>query len=137
MKLWTYLVLFGVLTTVGLACGGAEPTPTLTPAPTLVPSPTPETPVATPTTGPTSAQDTVPAPTSPPDAAPAPGTGLARIAFARAARVGLDPYQIYVMDADGSNETSLTSEHGEAPAWSPMAPELPFNQTEMAMTRSM
>ena len=85
-------------------------TPSETPPPTATPSPIP---TLTPTSSPTPTQ----APTSTPTETPAPPP-VDRIAFA-SDREG--NFELYAMDADGSNQQRLTNTPGEEwhPAWSP------------------
>jgi len=96
----------------------ATATPTPSPAPTATVAPTPvPTPVPTPTATATATPTSTPSPT------PTPGGG--RIAF-RSDRDGF--YDIYVMNADGSGVTRLTSDPaGEfAPSWSPDGARIAF-----------
>ena len=85
-------------------------TPSETPPPTATPSPIP---TLTPTSSPTPTQ----APTSTPTETPAPPP-VDRIAFA-SDREG--NFELYAMDADGSNQQRLTNTPAEEwhPAWSP------------------
>ena len=140
----------GLLLTAGLmlvACGTSDPTPspsptptvaaTATPVPTVEPTPTPQpTTVSeqaaakvepTPTPEPTSTPEPTPAPQPISVSSLAEGTagGPGKIAFV-SHRDG-NP-EIYVMNADGTNQTRLTNHPAEdtLPSWSPDGARLAF-----------
>ena len=106
-----------------------QPTPTPTPLPSLeVPGSLPTaTPAPTPTPAPTAtlAPGVTPTITPTPSPTPAPLTG--KIVFAREPD-GVDGWDIYVIDADGSNLTRITNTpgHNLDPAWSHDGGEIVF-----------
>ncbi|MDP6548834.1 MAG: hypothetical protein QF659_02020, partial [Dehalococcoidia bacterium] len=100
------------------------PTPTLTPGPTPTPTPT-LAPGVTPTVTPTATATPTPTPTPAPTNTPTPAPASGRIAF-ESNRDG--NREIYVMDADGSNQTRLTNNVSDdnEPAWSPDGSKIAF-----------
>ena len=104
----------------------AVPTATPTPVPTPTPQPPGEpthTPTLTPTITPTPTPSPTPTPTPTPTPAPTPSGG--RIVF-YSDRDGNN--EIYVMQADGSNQTRLTDNPAEdtEPGWSPDGTRIAF-----------
>ncbi|MDP7200764.1 MAG: DUF5050 domain-containing protein [Dehalococcoidia bacterium] len=117
----------------------AIPTPTPTPTPTVPPTvgPTPThtstlapgiTPTVTPTSTPTPTPTPVPpTPTPAPTATPIPPPTGGKIVFVR--RIDSNNLEIYVMDADGSSQTRLTTNvatEGD-PAWSSDGNKIAFS----------
>ena len=109
------------------------PPPTSTPIPTATPTPPPTSTPVPPTSTPAPPPTSTPIPTATPTPTPTPAPATGRIAFS-SNRDDPDPsddnriYNIYVMNADGSDQTRLTDNPANdlVPRWSPDGRRIAF-----------